>query len=99
MTFARATFTMFASLLIWAAHFLIIYLTTGIACARASPNDFVPWVIGGVTLLAVLALVMVMRTARAAEPFAAWIGVSLAALAMIAIVWESLPVLIVPICV
>lgn len=89
---------MFASVFIWAAHFLIIYSTTGIACARASSNDFVSWVIGAATLLAVLALVMVRRRARPAEPFAEWMSSSLAALVLVAIIWESLPVLIVPIC-
>lgn len=97
MTFARATFTMFSSVLIWAAHFLVIYSTTGIACAR-NASDFVPWVIGITTFAAVLALVIVIRSARKAEAFAAWMTMSLAALVLVAVIWEASAVLIVPIC-
>lgn len=98
MTFVRVTFTMFSSALIWAVHFLVIYSATAIACAR-NANDFVPWVIGIATFAAAFALVIVMRSGRKAEPFAAWMTMSLAALALVAVIWEASAVLIVPMCV
>jgi hypothetical protein len=97
MSFTRAALTMFSPVLIWAAHFLVIYSTTGIACARSATNS-IPWVVGAASVLAVLVLLAVASLARKEEPFTSWMTTSLAVLALIAIVWEALPVLIVPLC-
>lgn len=96
-SFARTTLRMFSPVLIWAAHFLAIYSTTGIACAR-NAHDLVPWGVGAASVLAALALLAVVRSARKDEPFRSWITTSLAVLTLIAIAWEALPVLIVPLC-
>lgn len=104
--FSTATLRMFSGVIIWAVHFTAIYGFTALACARGFAAlqwlgiGIVPWAIGGATLLAATAtltiLVAAVRTAR--DSFESWMTAGVAALALIAILWETLPVLMVPVC-
>jgi hypothetical protein len=91
--------------LVWAAHFLAIYAFTALACARDLARPLVPWAIGGMTVIAVLAALGIIGwTGRQTEEddsarFIAWISAAFACLALVAIVWEALPALLVPICI
>lgn len=86
------------AIVVWALHFAVIYGTTGLACARGAPG-MVPWVIGIATLLAAAACsaIFVMH-ARRRGAFRHWLSAGIAAMALLAIVWEALPVLLVPAC-
>jgi hypothetical protein len=98
MSFARAAFLLSAGPLVWAAHFLGIYGYTGLACARALAAS-VPWVVAGATLAAAAACALVMRIAlRERESFEGWLAASLCALALLAIAWEAMTVLLVRPC-
>jgi hypothetical protein len=112
--FASATLRMFSGLLIWAAHFLVIYVFTALACARRFSEaswlgiGVVPWVIGAATLAAATTTLVViwlaMRDARLStsrnnmSSFVPWMTAALGGLALVAILWEALPVLVVPTC-
>jgi hypothetical protein len=99
-------------MLIWAAHFLAIYAFTAIACERGLASTrvleigIVSWAIGVATLAAAVAIVMLIRAAMrggahsrdGALAFVHWISAATAGLALVAIVWEALPVLLVPVC-
>jgi hypothetical protein len=103
-------------LVIWAAHFAAIYAVNAVACERALAGTrlvglpFVPAVVGGLTVLAVGALVLVMRSGlRGLAPpldeggegeprFTRWFGVATAALAALAVVFQAVPALVVPPC-
>jgi hypothetical protein len=78
--------------IVWAAHFMAIYGITALACARGFPAA-VPWAIGIATALA-LAAVIVIIVFNARD----WLTAAVAGLALIAIVWEAIPVLVVPAC-
>jgi uncharacterized membrane protein HdeD (DUF308 family) len=83
---------------VWGAHFAIVYGVTSFACARASPQA-VPWAIGLATLAAGTFMVVTMaREWPRRDDFVAWLALALAAIALVAIVWEALPVLMVPAC-
>jgi hypothetical protein len=107
MSFAAAAARMSAGIVIWAAHFGVIYGYTGLACARrfaeagAAWVALVPWVIGVATVLAVAAalvfLAPVVRSPRTA-PFVDWLGGWVAALAIVAIILEALAMFWVPVC-
>ena len=98
MTFLRSALLLFAGPLTWAAHFAAIYGFTGLACARAWTGA-VPWAVAGATLAAALACAFVIAAGmRRREVFEAWLGAMLAAAALVAILWEALPVLLVPAC-
>ncbi|MGH8717617.1 MAG: hypothetical protein ACREV0_01530 [Burkholderiales bacterium] len=106
MTFPATTLRLLSGILIWAAHFLVIYAMTGIICARANWIELLPWGIGAASAIAVagvLAIIFVsLREIRGAtEPsrFLRWLTTAFAMLALIAIIWEALPVVMVPICV
>ena len=47
--------------LIWAAHFLLCYITAAVWCAKFAPREDtlgpIPWVIGGYTLLALAGII------------------------------------------
>jgi len=113
VTASLATWRVWIGPLIWAAHFLAIYALTTLACERRGMAawfgvDAVPWFIGAATLAAVIVLVLtisgalhsVRHDASLPEPsgFMRWLTAAIAALALLAVLWEALPVLLVPIC-
>jgi hypothetical protein len=60
--FTAATFRMCSGVIIWAAHFALIYGFTGLACARAFA-DLVPWAVMGATLVALAAMALTIAPA------------------------------------
>jgi hypothetical protein len=86
---------MSAGAIVWAAHFMLIYGLTGLACARGLPG-IVPWAIAVATALAVAAAVALLLV-RSAD-FAGRVASGVAGLALVAIVWEALPALALPAC-
>lgn len=98
MSFVPTTLRMSAGVIVWALHFAAIYGLTALACARGAPS-LVPWVIGAATAGAGLACVAIMAFAlgRRAQ-FESWIAVGVAALALVAIVWEAFPMLVMTPC-
>ena len=98
MSFTRAAFLLSAGPLAWAAHFLAIYGFTGVACARGLAAS-VPWFVAGATVVAAVACALVMRVAlRHRDGFECWLSASLCAMALLAIAWEALTVLLVAPC-
>ena len=98
---------------VWATHFLTIYGFTALACARMGAAgwfdvDAVPWFVGAATLVAAaVLLVMIGLAARdgrrgASSPqlsgFVHWLSAAVASLGLLAVAWEALPVLLVPVC-
>ena len=95
---------------VWAIHFLAIYGFTAIACARPDGRGtaIVPAFILTVTVAAVAVLgatiVLAMRDhKRSSGPpgvsrFVHGLTAATAALVIVAVVWEALPVLLVPVC-
>jgi hypothetical protein len=57
----------------------------------------VPWTVGAATLVAAAAAGAIM-VAHWSPEFTRWLTAAVAALALIAIVWEGLTVLVVPAC-
>lgn len=96
--------------MIWGVHFLAIYVFTAMACARRPFNPdwvaAVPWVVFALTLLATAALLTTAvpairankRSRDDASGFIPWTTAAFAALALVAVIWETLPVLLVPVC-
>ena len=110
---AKSLFAL-AGLLIWALHFGAIYAFQALACARGfagrevAGTGIVTAFIIAATVLALLAAAAVMvagwRTAGAnaslAEhnEFLRHLGLLVAGFSIVAIVWEALPVLLMPAC-
>lgn len=96
---------------VWALHFLAIYGFTALSCARPSGPGVaaVPLFIIAVTIVAVAILcatiVLAVRDAKRAtgamelSRFVHGLTGATAALVIVAVVWEALPVLLVPVCV
>jgi hypothetical protein len=107
-TFSRAFLLIFAGPLVWAVHFFVIYGFTGVACARGLARadwlgvNVLSWVIGGSTVIAVLAILLIIRRtgSKGAMPddFARWLTATLGVVSIIAMVWESMSVFLVPAC-
>jgi hypothetical protein len=98
--FALASLRATGGLLVWGAHFGVLYGATGLACARDFPASL-PWTIGGVTLAAVAAngtLAASGLRADASGDILDWLAASGAALSTVAVFWQALPILMVPIC-
>ena len=81
-----------APVVIWAAHFTLVYGFTGIACARRL-DAAVPWVIGVASLVALCALIAIVAPVAARvvrnPRFPDYLAAGLGGLAAIAIVWEA----------
>jgi hypothetical protein len=98
MGFAAAALRIATGPLAWALHFGAIYGATAFACARGDVR-MVPWAIGLATLAAGAACVLVIASELGRRTaFESWLAAALAGFALVAILWQALPVLVVPIC-
>lgn len=112
--FIRTAVRILSGVLIWGCHFLFIYATTAVVCARGWDAQrwlgvsLLPAVIGAATVAAgTIAGWMIARAVRSARHrrtqdgsarFVDWITAALCALALVAIAWETLPLLLLPNC-
>lgn len=87
-----------SGVIVWALHFAAIYGFTALACARGSGALVVPAIaaLSGVAVVAALAIVVAGLRRR--HEFEGWLAAALAGFALLAIVYESLPAAIVPVC-
>ena len=109
-SFTRGFLLLFSGPIVWAIHFLFVYSFTGVLCARPAWHPqwlgigLLEWGIGSAAIVALAFLAFIhigRRRKEVAETNAAFIGRTGAALALLsslAIVWESLPLLLVPAC-
>ena len=89
---------MAAGALTWAVHFTLIYGITALACARGVPRA-VPWAIAIAGALAVaVTFAVLQRSRRERHTFVGWMTAVSAGLALVAVVYESLPVVFLPVC-
>lgn len=109
-SFSRVFLFMLAGPMIWAAHFLFIYSVHGVACARpmlygawlGAPVS--AWIIVAASVLALAAMGLIFlrlrtRLRRSGDRgFPSWMAAALSLLSALAIVWETIPVLLVPAC-
>ncbi len=93
-----ARLRMLAGVAIWALHFAAIYGFTAVACARRLPA-LVPLAVVLATLVAAgMCALIVVAELRKPEGFESWMTGGLAAIALLAIVWEAVPVVVVTPC-
>lgn len=104
------TWRLWIAPVVWALHFLAIYGFTGLSCARpgGAGAAIVPAFVITVTIAAIAVLcatiVLAMRDHRRSNGlpgvsrFVHGLTSATAALVVVAVVWEALPVLIVPAC-
>ena len=91
-----------APLLVWAAHFFFCYAWTAVVCERGG-DPGVALVVASV-LAAGAAVALLMRALRplcGARPpvrLIVWVHFALAALALAAIAWTCVPILMLPMC-
>lgn len=98
MSFPATALTISAGVIIWALHFTAIYGVTALACARGW-ETVVPPAIAVATALAVLASAAVIVAGwRRRDVFEYWLSAAIAGFGLIAIVYEAVPVLVVPVC-
>lgn len=109
--FARILLFVLAGPMIWAGHFLAIYALHGVACARSPLHG--SWagmplltsiMLGvGLVALALMALIYLRlrkRMPRTENPaFLPWLAGMLSVLSAVAIIWETIPVLMLETCI
>ncbi|MBV7486861.1 hypothetical protein [Bordetella sp. BOR01] len=96
--------------LVWAVHFVFIYAANGVFCARPAlyglwvDAALSVWAMGAAAVLAIAAIALIYWRQQARWPqtdepgFFRWVAGALSLLAVIAIIWQTLPVLLVPAC-
>jgi hypothetical protein len=100
------TWRLFVGPVVWAVHFFAIYASTAIVCARAAAGSAsVVAVVGGASLVAaaILAWTIVASARDGAEAaprqvFVRRLTMVTAGLALLAVVFETLPVVLIPPC-
>lgn len=98
MAFVRTVLSTGSGVLVWAAHFMLVYGWAALACARGYAA-LPPWVVGVLSLAAAaLCGALALHFWRTRARFERALGGGLAALALVAILWESLPLAMVPPC-
>lgn len=98
MSFVTTALRLSAGVIVWSLHFAVIYGFTALACARGMAAP-VPWIIGVATLAGGGACVAIMVAALGRrEQFESWVAAGVAGFALLAILWESIPVLTVAPC-
>jgi hypothetical protein len=83
--------------IVWALHFGSLYGFNALACARGF-SGAVPWVAGAATLAALAGTAWVLFRERRREGFEGWLAFSIAAAALVAILFQTVPLLVVPAC-
>lgn len=87
---------MSSGVIVWALHFAAVYGFTALACARGF-GAAAPWAVGVATALAAaLAIALIARNLDG--EFTRWMTAAIAATALLAILWEGLPALMVTPC-
>jgi hypothetical protein len=110
----REALTMLGGLLVWGAHLTIVYAATALACARPRLGDAVLGLpletaaVAGATVLALTAITAcgflaarrraAPEAATAPSAFSGWVGVALAVLAFVGVLWTASTPLLVPPC-
>ncbi|HYG42765.1 MAG TPA: hypothetical protein VEA17_07585 [Bordetella sp.] len=96
--------------LVWALHFVLVYAANGVFCARPAWHGLwvgaalSTWALMAAALLAIVAIALVYWRQRRRWPpaddagFFPWLAGALSLLSIVAIVWQTLPVLWVPAC-
>ncbi len=99
--FVDTTLRMTSGILVWAAHFGVIYAFTAVACARGfgafAPGAVVAASVAAVALL-IAALAPAWRTRQAGE-FVDQLALGIGGFALVAIAFETLAALMVPACI
>lgn len=89
---------MSSGIVVWALHFTALYGYTALACARGLGVS-VPWVAAAATAAALAAMGwIVLRTLPHRAEFNGWLTLAIVGLAVIGVVYETVPLFIVPIC-
>jgi hypothetical protein len=98
--FAGPMLRAIGGMLIWAAHFGFLYGFAGLACARGFGVSL-PLAIAAATVLALAASAwLLVEAVRAGlQDFLDWLAATGTALAIVAILWQTLPILLAPRCV
>jgi len=102
--FSRATRASLP-LIIWASHFAFSYIVATAQCTPGGwrPEGPNPWLLGGVTLLAIAACAWIgaaagRRLRAGSSDFVDYVAAASAVLALVAIAWSGMPVLLVSGC-
>jgi hypothetical protein len=98
MGFGTQALAMFSGVIVWALHFAVIYGATGIACARGAPQAASLAVAAATAVAVPLLLLIIVRGWRARQRFESWLAAALGGFALLGVVWETLPALLVEAC-
>lgn len=100
----------FSGPIVWAIHFVAIYGWTGLICARPGWDTewmslpLIAWGVLGASVVAVAVIAFLafgLHVERGEEEnprFTRWLTKALAGFSILAIVWETIPVFLVPAC-
>jgi hypothetical protein len=89
---------MSSGVMVWALHFAAIYGITGLACARGWHSLVVPSILAATAVAALASVAIIAAGLRRRAQLEYWMSSGIAALGLVAILWEGLVILLVPAC-
>jgi hypothetical protein len=96
--FLNAALRLSAGVIIWALHFAAVYGFTALACARGWNGVVLPFIVTAGLVAASAVIGVIVAGVRRHTGFEGWMSAAIGGLALVAIVYETIPVLIVPPC-
>lgn len=87
-----------SGVIVWALHFTALYGFTALACARGFPRAVPGFIVTATLVAGALAVALMVKGYRRRSEFIDWMTASVAGLALIAILYESIGVFLVPLC-
>jgi hypothetical protein len=98
MSFPSTALFISAGVIIWALHFGALYGLTALACARGWEAIVPPFIAAATAVAVIASLVVIAAGWRRREVFEYWLAATVAGFGLLAIVYEAIPVLMVPTC-
>lgn len=89
---------MSTGVMVWALHFTAIYGITGLACARGWHSLVLPSIAVATAIAAIASVSIIAAGLRRRGEFEYWMSASIAAFGLVGIVWEAVPVFLLPVC-
>lgn len=89
---------MSSGVMVWALHFTAIYGIAGLACARGWHSLVLPSIAIATAIAAIASVSIIAAGLRRRDQFEYWMSSAIAGLGLVAIVWEAMPVLLLPAC-
>lgn len=92
--FHRTALWISAGVIVWVLHFTAIYGLSALACARGWSALVAPVIVAATAIASIALVVIIAAGLRRRGEFESWLAATIGALALVAVIYEAVPVLL-----